>query len=155
MTNPYGAPPQASTSQPFASWGLRVAATLIDAIPTVVVFFLAALLFGTAETSDGSSSFQLKGAGAALYYGLALIYFIANTVYLQGTTGQSIGKKAVGIAIYRAGTTQPIGAGLSFGRSLLHILDSLPCGLGYLWPLWDKENRTFADMIVSSRSYKV
>jgi len=28
------------------------------------------------------------------------------------------------------------------------------CYLGYLWPLWDAENRTFTDMILNTRVYK-
>jgi hypothetical protein len=56
--------------------------------------------------------------------------------------------------VYRAGTTEPLGTGLSIGRQFVHILDSLPCLIGYLWPLWDKENRTFADMILDTRVYK-
>ena len=47
-----------------------------------------------------------------------------------------------------------IGGGLTFARQLVHVLDALPCGLGYLWPLWDRENRTFADMIMSTRVFK-
>ena len=31
-----------------------------------------------------------------------------------------------------------------------HVLDSLPCYLGYLWPLWDAKRQTFADKIMST-----
>lgn len=44
--------------------------------------------------------------------------------------------------------------GLTFARQLVHIVDAIPCFIGYLWPIWDKENRTFADMIMSTRVYK-
>jgi hypothetical protein len=43
---------------------------------------------------------------------------------------------------------------LSVGRYFVHIVDAIPCYLGYLWPLWDSENRTFTDMILNTRVYK-
>lgn len=159
MASPYPAPPpqppQPSAGRSFASWGSRVAATLIDAVPTVVVFFLAVMLFGTSNTGDNSFSFQLSGAGAAIYYVFAIAFFVYNVLYLQGTKGQTIGKKILGIAVYKESSSEPLGAGMTFVRQLAHILDAIPCYLGFLWPLWDKENRTFADMLLSSRAYKV
>ena len=47
-------------------------------------------------------------------------------------------------------TGQPIGAGLSFVRQLAHIVDSILCNLGYLWPLWDRKRQTFSDKIMST-----
>ncbi len=47
-------------------------------------------------------------------------------------------------------TGQPIGAGMSFVRQLAHIVDSLLCNLGYLWPLWDRKRQTFSDKIMST-----
>ena len=47
-------------------------------------------------------------------------------------------------------TGQPIGAGMSFVRQLAHIVDSLLCYLGYLWPLWDRKRQTFSDKIMST-----
>ena len=37
-----------------------------------------------------------------------------------------------------------------FVRQLAHIVDSLVCYLGWLWPLWDSKNQTFADKIMST-----
>ena len=34
------------------------------------------------------------------------------------------------------------------------ILSALPCYLGFLWPLWDSENRSFHDMIVRTRAVR-
>ena len=44
----------------------------------------------------------------------------------------------------------PIGPGRSFLRQVAHILDALPCYLGYLWPLWDSKRQTFADKIMTT-----
>ncbi len=56
--------------------------------------------------------------------------------------------------MFKTGTTEPLGPGLTFVRQLAHILDGIPCLIGYLFPLWDKEKRTFADMVMNSRVYQ-
>ncbi len=44
---------------------------------------------------------------------------------------------------------------MTFVRQIAHVLDFLPCFLGYLWPAWDREKRTFADMIMETRVHRV
>ncbi|MDP9183379.1 MAG: RDD family protein, partial [Actinomycetota bacterium] len=70
--------------------------------------------------------------------------------YLAGTTGQSTGKKIAGIRLVRELDGQLVGGGLAIGRYFVHILDSLPCLLGFLWPLWDAKKQTFADKILKT-----
>ena len=43
-----------------------------------------------------------------------------------------------------------MGAGLCFVRQLAHIVDSLVCYLGWLWPLWDSRRQTLADKIMAT-----
>jgi uncharacterized RDD family membrane protein YckC len=138
----------------YASWISRVGAYIIDVLPTVIVAAVLTALFGDNETTSSSASFQLNGWPALLLFVLSLGWIAFNWGHLQGTTGQTIGKKVVGIAVHGA-DGRPLGFGLSFARYFVHILDSLPCCAGYLWPLWDKENRTFADMVMSTRVVKV
>ena len=138
--NPFGGAPAASG---YAPWGSRVGAALVDAIAPTVVFMVLFFLLGS--DSYGSTNFF----GVLLY--LAFIGFtIYNSCYLQGTTGQSIGKKVVGIKLLKEATGQPVGFGLAFGRQFAHVLDSLPLYLGYLWPLWDDKRQTFADKVCAT-----
>jgi uncharacterized RDD family membrane protein YckC len=127
----------------------------MDAAPNIVAFGVLGALFGTSKTTNGTASFHMSGGGFALFLLFAIAWLAYNLLYLQGTTGQSFGKKVVGIAVYQAGTSRPLGPGLTLARQLVHFVDAVPCYLGFLWPLWDNEKRTFADMIMSSRSYKV
>ncbi len=138
-----------------AAWGSRVLAVVIDAIPTGLLFGVLTAAFGETSTSDSSFSFSLTGVPALVYFVGAIGWFVYNWLILQGGTGQTVGKKLLGIGVFKAGTAEPLGAGLTFARQLAHIVDGIPCLLGYLWPLWDKENRTFADMMIGSRAYKV
>ncbi len=79
--------------------------------------------------------------------GLAVFLYFA---YLVGTTGQTPGKRALGIKVLREQDGQLLGAGAGIGRAFLHILDVLSLGLGYLWPLWDAKKQTFADKGIHS-----
>ncbi len=97
-----------------------------------------------------------SGAGAAVGGVLIALGYLAafglqlwNRVFRQGRTGQSWGKKIVGIRLVAEHTGQPVGAGLAFGREICHVLDGF-LYLGYLWPLWDDKRQTFADKICST-----
>jgi uncharacterized RDD family membrane protein YckC len=126
----YGAAPQAA----LAEWPKRAYAALIDFVGP---WILVGLIY------RGSTAL-----GAILWLG-ALAWGIYNA-YLGGQTGQSYGKKIAGTRLLLEATGQPPGGGLGIGRFFLHILDSIPCYIGYLWPLWDAKKQTFADKIVKT-----
>ena len=124
---PYGyslAPPT------YTDWIVRVGSALIDMAPVV--------------------GLSLLGLVTPLGPLFALVWVLYNSCYLQGTTGQSIGKKATSTRLVRADGRPGIGFGLALGRQLCHILDGLPLYLGYLAPLWDEKRQTFADKIVGT-----
>lgn len=152
MAEQLNTPPHAPVE--FGGWGARVLAVFADAVPVVIVLIILTVLFGESSASGGSASFSLNGFPALVYFAFAIGWFVYNTLHLQGTRGQSIGKKALNIGVYDL-DGKPIGMGRTFLRQLAHILDGIPCLIGYLWPLWDKEKRTFADMIMSTRVRKV
>ena len=81
---------------------------------------------------------------------LVLAFSIWNIVFQQGRTGYTIGKGVMGIKLVKEETGQPVGAGLSFVRQIAHVLDSVPCNLGYLWPLWDAKRQTFSDKVMGT-----
>lgn len=141
-----------------AGWFARVAAHLIDVVPLIALFIvMAAMSDGIrSSTDDGFSlSINLDGVPAAVYLVITLGWFGYNWLHLEGGTGQTVGKKALGISLVSAETRRPLGAGLVLARQFVHILDSLPCLLGWLWPIWDREKRTFADMTLGTRVVKV
>jgi uncharacterized RDD family membrane protein YckC len=143
---PYGTPAYGPGSAwPLATWGQRVGATLIDGLLILGIFIVAGILgFILGQLSDALSTLMF-----VLGYVGALAFMIWQLV-VQGQTGQTIGKKQLGIRVLREQDGQVIGAGLSVGRYFLHIVDSIPCYLGYLWPLWDAKKQTFADKILNT-----
>ncbi|MGI5128762.1 RDD family protein [Pseudonocardia sp. CA-107938] len=139
----YGVAPQVA---PLAEWPARAAAALIDggipAVAALVGFFLVGLLVYVTQ------SLSLAFLGVLVY--VALIAFtIWNQCYRQGVTGQSIGKKIVGLKLVGMQSGAPIGFGGAFLRQLAHFLDGIAL-VGYLWPLWDPMKQTFADKICST-----
>ena len=117
-----------------APWVVRVQSAAVDWFGPAVA---AGLLF---TINDGLGWIAwIAALGWALY-----------NAYIGGTTGQSTGKKMAGTRVIKATDGQLIGGGLGIGRYILHIVDGLPCYLGYLWPLWDAKRQTFSDKIVST-----
>jgi uncharacterized RDD family membrane protein YckC len=127
-----------------ATYGQRVGGFLIDiGIPggLLVVVLIAAL------AARNVIVIGLVYPGAAV---VGLTFLLWNSGYRQGRTGQSLGKSVLGIRLVRAGTGAPVGFGRATGRQAAHLLDGLPLGLGYLWPLWDEQRQTFADKVCST-----
>ena len=109
-------------------------------------------------TVNGDAGFCEVPTDAALgvtiiLYVVGLVVWFVIYVRMLGR-GATWGRKAAGYQILDAATHQPIGTGRAIGRYFAAILSYLPCYLGFLWPLWDSEKRTFQDMIVNTRAIK-
>ncbi|MCS0604777.1 RDD family protein [Streptomyces sp. LP11] len=147
---PGGVPPQAGygypqqpagydyqpAQPPYANWGQRFLGTLVDGLVFLVPYLL--VMFGKGTPA-------LVIVGALIIIGLAIWQLI-----MEGRTGQTLGKKAVGIRLVREIDGQPLGVGMAFVRRIAHFLDSLACYIGWLWPAWDAKRQTFADKVCSS-----
>lgn len=150
---PAGYSPYAS--EYYAHWGRRVGAYLLDYLLVLPGWLLAVVGLALTSPSGGSRSRAASGGstvgvvlalvGSALMLGLT----IWNRYVRAGRTGQSWGKKVVGIRLVRESDLRPIGAGMAFVRDIAHIVDGF-FYLGYLWPLWDPKRQTFADKICST-----
>jgi uncharacterized RDD family membrane protein YckC len=118
----------------YANWGQRVGAYLIDVIPVAILDGI-----GYATRNFGVYALlALVGLGITAY----------NRWFQAGKTGQSWGKRALGITLLSEQTGQPIGAGMAFVRDICHFVDAIICYIGFLFPLWDAKRQTLADKIV-------
>ncbi|WP_030712297.1 RDD family protein [Streptomyces sp. NRRL S-237] len=137
---------------PLAHWGLRVGATLLDAL--IIAGPMYALMgVGAAVASDESTE-----AIAGILSLVGMLYALGMGIfqlYREGTTGQTIGKKIVGTSVHRELDGATLGFGMAFVRRLAHFLDGAACYIGYLWPLWDEKKQTFADKVCSTVVIKV
>src|SRR4029079_7477975 len=74
---------------------------------------------------------------------------VAYYGWLEGSlSGQTIGKRAMGIRVYDLRQGGPIGTGRAIGRYFARWVSALPCFLGYLWMLWDGAKQTWQDKLV-------
>src|SRR5215468_6743701 len=107
----------------YANWGQRVGAYLIDYLPVFV--------------ADAIGVISRNG----------IVWF---RCIQAGRTGQSLGKRTLNLRLISENTGEPIGGGMAFARDICHILDSLACYIGWLFPLWDAKRQTFADKIIGT-----
>jgi uncharacterized RDD family membrane protein YckC len=151
--------------RPLASWGSRVAATVIDWLVLLIpAAILVALVVGGL---DGDSSWgAVVGASllSLLIWSAMLLLYAPLLMVRQGErNGQTLGKQFVGIRVVR-NTGEPFGFWWAVLREVVvkNILVSavsifipvLPWLLDNLWPLWDGENRAVHDMIVATHVLK-
>ena len=176
--NPYGAAGSAYPGSrayveqyfgPVAGFGSRAVALLIDTLLTLIglvpmVLGLVMLVLGAPETDDYGYSIdgttdggQLVAGGLLLALGILLIIGIQvwNRIFRMGRTGQSIGKKVMGLRLINEQTGLPIGAMQSFLRELLGGIVNQIFYLSYLWMLWDDNKQTLADKAVHSTVIEV
>jgi uncharacterized RDD family membrane protein YckC len=122
------------TGPPLADWGKRAVGSLIDWFgPSIIAGF-----------------FWLISDVLGFLMWLAALGWAIYNAYLGGQTGQSFGKKQAGTRLISEETGQVIGGGMGIGRYFLHILDAIPCYVGFLFPLWDPKRQTFADKILKT-----
>jgi uncharacterized RDD family membrane protein YckC len=129
---------------PLAEIGPRVIAFLIDVGIMIGGYIALVILSGI----FGAISDAL-GLLVLLVGWLALAGFsIYNFYYLEGTTGQTIGKKQQGIKVVGLENGgQPIGALMAFVR---YFINGLICSLGWLLLFFDAQRQTLGDKVTKS-----
>jgi uncharacterized RDD family membrane protein YckC len=139
----------------YASWGMRVGATLIDQIPTyvgMIIFFVGYGFWIASIARSAGSTVDLSGGATPMIIGTlimlaGMVWTAYNRWFVAGRTGQSLGKRVIGIRLIGEPTGAPIGPMNAFLRDMIHTVDGLAY-IGYLWPLWDDKRQTFADKIM-------
>lgn len=163
---PQYAPPSAhywAPPEPYTGWWTRFAANLVDrlviGVPAWIIIRATVSAvpkrITTCRTSDGrlglcSVPTDQGWAVIALVAGVCLVGAAVYFSVLTARNGQTLGKRALGIAVVDRTTHQPIGLGRSVGRFFGMFVSSLLCGLGFLWAAWDGEKQTWHDKMVSS-----
>jgi Mce-associated membrane protein len=134
--------------QPTASWLARVGAFSLDVLLGIAVIATMALLTLSAP-QRGWLWWVFTGAAV-----LVLILMAVNRLVLPWLTGWSLGRAVFGIAVRKSDGSS---AGLArlFLRDVAHLLDTAALFLGWLWPLWDRSRRTFADLLLRTEVHPV
>lgn len=151
----YGAHAGPLGSLQSAGFWARLAAVIVDSLVLGVPLGVLASLVRDDVGFALSAGYGYQRDGPLWLNVLGLLVGIAYYGALEGgATGQTLGKRALGIRVVDAATgLPPIGLGRGIGRYFARILSALPCALGYLWMLWDGRQQTWHDKLV--RTYVV
>lgn len=150
-----------------AGFGSRLGAYLLDGLLyglVSLVFIVIAVVLGVVafadcslvDYSDGTSDIVCPDSspsvglllaaiavGAVGVLGVALLYVVQ-----LGRTGQTWGRRIVGIKVVRVGTGAAPGFWRALARQLFAgIISANVLYLGYLWMLWDSDRQTWHDKI--------
>ena len=137
-----------TTAGPLASWPSRAGAFAVDVLLGVAVIATMALLAVTAP-QRGWLWWVFAVAAA-----LTVLLMAVNRWLLPTLTGWSLGRALFGIAV-RKRDGAPAGLLRLVARDLAHLLDTAALFIGWLWPLWDRRNRTFADLLLRTEVHEV
>jgi uncharacterized RDD family membrane protein YckC len=152
----YGPGPSAQ----LAGFWRRFAALLVDGLIVLLFMIPAIVVAATGETeietcpNDSTSLCEVPtdetSTRTLLFIILGSVVGLAYFAILEGNRGQTVGKKAMGIAVVDSATGQPIGLGRGIGRQFARWLSQLIFYLGYLWMLWDPKKQTWHDKLARS-----
>ena len=122
---------------PRATFAQRLGAYLIDIVVINVFSYVLGIFIRTRTTP----------AGLAMSFLITLGYF---AVFEGSGSGQTVGKRLVGIRVVDFETGAPIPYGRAFARTIGRWISGLVFLLGYLWMLWDPNRQTWHDKIAST-----
>ncbi|MEZ0053430.1 Mce-associated membrane protein [Mycobacterium sp. MAA66] len=128
----------ASATTELASWRARVGAFALDLLLVVAV---GTVLLLTVAQYDG------PWWGYASVVAAVVVVVGVNRWWLAAQTGWTLGRAVFAIRVERADDGADTGLGRLVLRDLAHLLDTLGLFVGWLWPLWDRRRRTFADIL--------
>lgn len=131
-----------------ASWLSRAGAFAIDVLFGVGVVVVLVLVWFTSVPY--SWLWWLSTVLAVLIFLLIPL----NRILATELTGWSLGRALLGIMVVRRDGA-PAGLWRLLARDLAHLLDTAALFIGWLWPLWDARNRTFADLLARTEVRRV
>jgi len=121
-----------------ADFGTRLVAWLVDAIIIGVPTFILLMILPL-----------------PLAYLLAFVGGIAYQVYFWTTTGQTVGKKLMGLKVVSAETGELLDTGGAAIRYIGYVISGIPLYLGFLWVIWDPKHEAWHDKIAKTKVIRV
>jgi Mce-associated membrane protein len=137
-----------TTGAPLASWPARAGAFAVDVLLGFAVIATMALLALTAPQREWLW-WVFVGVAA-----LTFLLMAVNRLLMPTITGWSLGRALFGIAVRKRDDSPP-GVIRLVLRDVVHLLDTAALFIGWLWPLWDRRRRTFADLLMRTEVHAV
>lgn len=123
-----------------ASWPARAGAFALDVLVGLAVFATLVLVAWSTPQREWLWWVTVLGAAAVL------LAVAVNRLLLPALTGWSMGRALFGIAVVGRDGAR-VGPWRLLARDAAHLIDTAALLLGWLWPLWDRRNRTVADIV--------
>jgi uncharacterized RDD family membrane protein YckC len=145
---------------PIAGFGRRLAAMFYDALLCIALLMVTTLIYklvlmafvGEAKLRALSESGTLDGD--PLLSTILLFVLFGFFAKFWTHSGQTLGMQVWGIRVQNAD-----GSGISLWQALLRFVVSigswLCVGLGFIWMLFDKQNRSWHDMYSNSQLVRI
>lgn len=115
--------------------------------------FIDGIILGILDTAlivalhrSGHANAISQGRLDVIGFLIALVYY---TMLEGGLSGQTVGKRAVGIRVVSYEDGGPIGYGNAFLRFFARYVSALVLFLGYLWMIWDHEKQCWHDKLAN------
>lgn len=83
------------------------------------------------------------------YYGMAVLIDATYFTYFHGTTGQTPGKRLLGLRVVQA-DGEMMTPGIAFLRWVGYIISKIPLYLGFLWVAFDARKQGWHDKIAGT-----
>jgi hypothetical protein len=140
-------------------WWRRVGAYMIDQVLFAIGFTtgLALTLSNVPDSTYGDPGQPFMVTTGIVIMVIAFGLSLFNHGVLQGRTGWTVGKRAVGMRLVSFATGRPVGVGPAMTRLLLRggllIIGNLLLPvhlLSWLWPLWDEKRQTWEDKSIDA-----
>jgi uncharacterized RDD family membrane protein YckC len=148
-------PPDYVYGYRFAGLLSRFAAALIDllllAVATAVIVVPLGLLAAIFALTPGTLPWVtawLFGPAVLVLFGLWIIYF----TYFESTSGQTLGKRALGLRVIDLSTGRPPNVTKALARTLLRLVDWLPAlyFLGFVVAALTPRRQRLGDLIADT-----
>jgi uncharacterized RDD family membrane protein YckC len=159
-----------------AGFWCRAAALVLDWLVVALFLIPAGLVFllgpkrstpctvrekgGIGFNGEPNATCHVPTMATWLFVGLLLFgAAVAATLYFSllegGPSGQTLGKRVLGIRVVDTAGGGPIGTSRGVGRYLVRLASTLACGIGYLWMIFDSHRQTWHDKAVDSNVVKI
>jgi uncharacterized RDD family membrane protein YckC len=119
-----------------------------------MMFILGSVAFGLGISpsdlaEDPESLFALGMQVMAIYQAITLFLDMAYFTYFHGTTGQTPGKRLMGLRVV-GDTGEPITFGTAFLRWVGYIISFVPMFMGFIWAGVDRRKQGWHDKIAGT-----
>ena len=144
-------PPIPAAGGELAGFWRRLGAHVIDGFLVNIVVFFSSFVFGMGAGMIGGLEPSLISILGGV---IGAVLPLAYCLWFWTKKGATPGKMALGLRVVGADNQPPTGAA-AFIRYIGYIPSGLVLGLGYLWMIFDDQNRCWHDMMAGTRVIRV